>query len=278
MNIKDTLIHKWLAVPYVLHVTIRQASNVNASTPTILFIHGIGNSGEAWQEVTDKLPREYSVVAIDLLGFGKSPRPTWGRYDAKRQARAVLVTYLRFRLKGRVIIVGHSLGALVAVEIAKLYPLLVKSLILCSPPFYKVTKEKRLIPSSDSMLREIYRLAKKHPEQFVRIGALGVRLGLVNKRFNLTDQEAPIYMNALESSIINQTSLVDAEKLQVPTIILHGRLDPVVIGRNLHELALKNKNVSVRTINASHEIRTKTYIDAVRRVIEETVNNKSLAR
>jgi len=274
MNIKDTLIHRMLAVPYVLHTTIRESSAPKA--PTLLFIHGIGNSGEAWHDVIEKLPHTYRVVTIDLLGFGKSPRPSWGRYDAKRQARAVLATYFRYRLRGRIVVIGHSLGALVAVEIAKMYPLLVKALILCSPPFYKVANERRLLPTTDTMLREIYKLAQKRPESVIRIGQLAVQLGVVNKKFSLRDTDVPVYMNALESSIINQTSLEDAQNIHVRTRILYGRLDPVVIAKNLKALAKKNKNITVKAINASHEIHTRAYIAAVVQSIQETTDEHGL--
>jgi len=206
--------------------------------------------------VVDMLPKNYRIITIDLLGFGKSPQPAWATYDARRQARAVVATYLRLRIRGRVIIVGHSLGALVAVEIARRYPLLVKSLVLCSPPFYKVDeKKRRLLPGSDQIRQDMYRLAKKHPEQFIAISKLAVKLGLVNKSFNLTRDNADTYMNALEATIINQTSLQDATKLTLPIHIIYGRLDPIVVVKNLRYLAKTNKNVSLSAVIAAHEVK-----------------------
>lgn len=272
MALKDTLFHRWLAIPYRLHTTIKQPAT-SKKIPTILFLHGIGNSGEAWDAVIERLPPNYRIVTIDLLGFGKSPKPEWMKYDARQQARAVVATYLRLRLRGRVIIVGHSLGSLVAVEIAKRYPLFVRSLILCSPPFYKVSERKRrLIPSSDTILNDIYRLASKHPEQFIKISVMALRLGLVNKSFNLTTDNADVYMNALESSIINQTSLKDAEKLTIPMQVIYGRLDPVVVLRNLHHLTKVNKHATLTTIIAAHEVKGHIFINAIISAIIETTN------
>ncbi|MDN5274501.1 MAG: lipase 1-like protein [Candidatus Saccharibacteria bacterium] len=262
MAIRDTLVHRWFKVPYALHIhTDQHGKNSKA---TVLFIHGIGNSGAAWKEVTHRLPDHIRVISIDLLGFGDSKRPPWAVYSVKTQARSVLATLFKLRITHPIIIVGHSLGALVAVEIAKRYPLLVRSLILCSPPFYQIDEEKRrLIPRSDNALREIYMLAHKHPEQFLRISTLAARLGLVNKAFNLTTDNVSTYMNALESSIINQTSLKDAMKLALPIQIINGRLDPVVVGKNLRNLKKANANVSLASILASHEIKGPIYINAV---------------
>ncbi|HMH69999.1 MAG TPA: alpha/beta hydrolase [Candidatus Saccharimonadales bacterium] len=272
MTLAETILRKWLTIPYPLHTTVQRSALKKA--PTVLFLHGIGNSGEAWHDVIEKLPKEYHIITIDLLGFGKSPKPSWMTYDARQQARAVMATYLRLRVRGRVVIVGHSLGALVAVEIARRYPLLVRSLVLCSPPFYKIDETKRrLLPSSDQLLQDMYRLASKHPEQFVKISAMAVKLGITNKSFSLTRDSAAVYMNALEATVINQTSLKDAAKLAVPVRILHGRFDPVVVLKNLRFLANTNPQVTVKSILASHEV-TGLYVDAVVKEIIETIGKK----
>lgn len=274
MRLTETLLHRWLAIPYTLHAQVRSAS-FSKKAPTVLFIHGIGNSGAVWKEVVDQLPPDLRIITIDLLGFGSSQRPPWAVYSAKTQARSVMATLVKLRITRPVIIVGHSLGALVAVEMAKRYPLLVRSLILCSPPFYKVDVAKRqLLPRSDTTLREIYMLLRKHPEQAVKIFALALRLGLINKTFNLTIENAPIYMNALESSIINQTSLNDAVKLSKPVYILYGRLDPVVVVKNLKFLKQANEHVVLSSVLAGHEVKGRAFISAVIRAVK-TASQKS---
>jgi pimeloyl-ACP methyl ester carboxylesterase len=167
----------------------------------VLFLHGIGNSGDAWKTVIQDLPSDIRVVVIDLLGFGKSPSPSWAIYNAKTQAKSVAATFLKLGITQPAIIVGHSLGALVAVEAAKRYPFAIRSLILCSPPFYKADEERRrLVPRYDSLLKQIYSLAKRHPRKFVAISQLAVRLGLVNSSYNVTHENTPIYMNALNDA------------------------------------------------------------------------------
>ncbi|HEU5121979.1 MAG TPA: alpha/beta fold hydrolase [Candidatus Saccharimonadales bacterium] len=265
----DQAIHRWLRVPYTLHVHTDQRAK--QSRATVLFLHGIGNSGAAWDEVVSKLPNNINIISIDLLGFGKSPRPSWVIYNAKTQARSVVATLLKLRITGPVILVGHSLGALVSVEVAKRYPLFVNRLILFSPPFYRISKEtRRLTPTADKMRREIYQLVKQRPDQFIRITSLALKLGLLNRAFTLTEADAPIYFNAFEASILNQTSLEDASRLYVPTAIAYGRFDPVVSGRTLRYLAKRNALVRLIPVLASHEIvgpfidvAVKTIVDAV---------------
>jgi len=263
----DKLIHKWLRIPYTLHVHTNRA--VKKPRATVLFLHGIGNSGDAWQDVMRGLPDDIHIIVIDLLGFGKSPSPPWAIYNAKTQAKSVATTFLRHGITQPVIIVGHSLGALVAVEAAKRYPFAVRSLILCSPPFYKANQDRqRFLPRYDSLLKEIYSLAKRHPREFVTISQLAVRLGLVNRSYDVTHENTPIYMNALTASIINQTTLDDAVKLTIPTRILYGQFDPVVIFSNLRWLAKNNPHVSLKTVLAGHEM-FGPYISAIHKEIEK---------
>lgn len=253
-TMQDRLIHRWLHVPYALHTRVIKAEVKPIAT--VLFIHGIGGSGQAWNKVIDKLPKDIRVVTIDLLGFGRSPRPAGAVYSAKTQARSVLATLLRLRLRGPVIIVGHSLGSLVAVEVAKRYPVLIRSLILCSPPFYQLYEdEKRFLPRSDKVLKIVYQTATKHPGQFLQITSIAVRYKLLNALFSVTAENIHSYMGALEATIINQTSLDDAKKLRLPIVILHGTLDPTVVARNLKELVRGRANVTLVKVAASHEVK-----------------------
>lgn len=264
----DIFTHKWLRVPYTLYV--RENRRPKKPIGTVLFIHGIGNSGIAWNEVVTKLPKDIRVVTIDLLGFGDSPSPKWAVYNAKTQANSVIATLFKLRMAGPVVVVGHSLGSLVAIEVAKRYPLFVKALILCSPPLYKASRsERKLLPHTDSVLKDIYKSVQKHPEQFVRLSAIAMKYNLVNRAFNVTQDNVASYMAALEASIINQTSIRDAKKLKVPTRIIRGTLDPSVINRNLKEVALSNKHVTITNVIASHEVKG-LFVTAVVKAITGT--------
>lgn len=268
----DVIIHKWLRVPYTLYVSVDHKAKKPRAT--VIFIHGIGHSSDAWAEVIAKLPNDIRVISVDLLGFGKSPKPHWPIYSVRLQARTFIATMLRLRISGPVILVGHSLGALVSVEVARRYPLLVRSLILCSPPFYKQDLiTRKLLPHGDNVLKDIYRAIHKYPDQFIKISMLAVKYGLVNKSFNLTNDDVHSYMGALEASIINQTSLRDAIKLKKRMRVIHGMLDPVVIGKNLKTLAKKNPKASLNIIVAGHEV-SGLYVPAVISAINEAVNAK----
>lgn len=248
----DKILHRWLKIPYTLHVT--EFLSPKRPKATYILIHGIGNSAKAWKELIPLLPKNVRVIGIDLLGFGKSPRPYWAKYDARTQARSVGATLLKMRLLQQPTIVGHSLGSLVAIEVVKRYPFIVKRLILCSPPFYKQTEEKRQLLQRDAILKDLYRRVRKYPQTLESLSPLVVKLKLASAALDINAGNVSSYVAALESSIVNQTSLQDAAKLKLPITILYGALDPVVIGSNIRNLAKQNPNIVAKKITTGHEI------------------------
>lgn len=248
----NRFIHQWLRVPYTLNVHyIQQPKRPRG---TVLFLHGIGNSGKAWEKVIEKLPDDLRILSIDLLGFGGSARPSWAQYSAKTQARSVLATYLKLGVPTPTIIVGHSLGSLVAIEVAKRYRPLVKELVLCSPPLYRVADSQALF-STDELLRRMYTAAVDRPDQFLKLSTLAMKYNLVNESFNVTEANVASYMATLRTMIINQTSLLDAQKLTVPTTIIRGTLDPFIVAGNIQQLKKLNPNIHVKSVLAGHEVR-----------------------
>lgn len=263
----DTLSRKWLRIPYILHAH-RYRTSAHPSV-TIVMLHGIGNSSATWDEIVHRLPKDASTVAIDLLGFGESPKPNWAVYSARTQARSVAATLLRLGVHGKVILVGHSLGGLVSIEIANRYRFAVKGVVLCSPPLYKSSdSNKRQGLSPDETLRRLYRQVARHPKLFTKVSRLAMKYKFANKSFNVDETNVASYVATLETAIINQSSLSDCTKLSVPTIIIHGRFDPLVITANLKSAVATNRNISLLHINAAHDL-NEVYEDTIIRAINQ---------
>ncbi len=253
---RDTLFHRWLKLPYTLHIA--HGATFKRSRLTVVFLHGIGGNSSVWQPIIDQLPAHIRPISIDLLGYGQSPHPDWPTYDASLQANSVIATLIKAGLSGPVVIIGHSLGSLVAVEIAKRYRFLVKGLILCSPPFYN-----KSTPSlQEKLLANLYQSALRYPHLTLTITKLGTKYPLVNTGFKVNQDNIGIFLATLEASIINQTSLDDIVNLHIPIHIISGRLDPLVPSKNLIRLSRNSPNITIQTILASHEI-TKPYQKAI---------------
>ena len=270
----EKLWHRFLGVPYTLHV-YRQSS-ISKPRATLVFLHGIGNSGKTWDEVSANVPDDTNLVILDLLGFGDSPAPDWAVYDAKTQARAVAKTLLSLGIIGDIILVGHSMGGLVAVEFAKRYPRAVRSLVLCSPPLYNVdpSDDRRLFVQRDEQLRRLYEFALKNPQNIVRLSKLAKKYNLLNPDFDVHAMNIDSYVLALRANILNQTTTHDIIRIKKPIHILYGTLDPFVIGQNIKRAAEASDYVTVSRFIGGHEI-VGGYVDRAAAAIHAQIEGVS---
>ena len=214
------------------------------------------------------LPSDVRIVAVDMLGFGRSPKPKWVTYNISVQAKSVAHALVRMKLLQRPTVVGHSMGALVAIKLARRYPLVLKQLVLCGPPLYKSTAEEWV--GWEKVLKDLYRVVMKYPDQFQKIAPIAEKLGIVSHAFNVKGELSKVYMAALESSIINQSSLDDIRKLRLPINIIYGALDPVVIGAYMTQLEREKQNITVKRLVVGHEING-VYVGLLARELKKLV-------
>ncbi len=270
----QTLLHKWLKVPYTLNAVEYQSPK--HPTATIIMLHGIGSSHRLWKKTAKQLPPDVRIIAIDLLGFGASPKPHWQTYNVKVQADCVATTLFGMRAVGPIVLVGHSLGALVSVEFARRYRVMTKSLVLVSPPFYNPEEpSKHLAYKPDAILRKLYQIMATRPDDTERILRFAGKYNLINSGFTPENISVPAYLATLEAAIINQTSLQDALTIKRPMHIISGKLDPVVLDRNIKTIIDANSRASWTSVVGGHEIMglmQSSVVKAVKRAIQEAQN------
>ena len=271
-------IHRKLGVPYSMSVYYDHDSA--EAEATVVLLHGIGNSGAVWEKVIPKLPRTMRIIALDLIGFGESPKPSWAKYDVMMQARSLRWTLEDLGVYEPIILVGHSLGSLVAIEYAKRHPDDVRSLVLCSPPFYEyseldtpVLRRKR-----DDLYKRTYgiftSMSKERLNSFVKFA---VKTRLMDGESVKNEEMLAAYVQTLESSIINQTSLIDAISLKPPVHIITGLFDPLVIAKNIRRVRAQNSRMTWAKVPAGHEVNG-PYVQAVVEQVETLVHDRRLMK
>lgn len=249
-------IHRKLGVPYGMSVYYDHDSA--EAEATVVLLHGIGNSGAAWQQVIPKLPRTMRVIALDLIGFGESPKPTWAKYDVAMQARSLRWTLEDMGVHEPIILIGHSLGSLVAIEYAKRHTDDVRSLVLCSPPFYEYSELNTpvLRRKRDDLYKRAYgiftTMSKSRLNAFVKFA---VKTRLLDEASVKNEEMLAAYVQTVESSIINQTSLADAIVLNRPIHVVTGIFDPMVLSSNIRRLQAENTQVTWSRVAAGHEVK-----------------------
>jgi len=99
----------------------------------VLLIHGVGMSAAIWQPQIALMQDRFDLIAIDMLGHGVSPLPPQNAGLADFADQAIrLLDHLGL---DRVAVVGHSMGALVAQEIALRAPSRVSSVVCLNAVF-----------------------------------------------------------------------------------------------------------------------------------------------
>jgi pimeloyl-ACP methyl ester carboxylesterase len=92
----------------------------------LLLIHGIGSTRAFWDPIVPMLGDSFTCVAIDVPGFGAAS-PIGAPVTVARLAAAIAEDD-----RGPVVVVGHSLGGMIAQELALLAPDRVRGLVLCN--------------------------------------------------------------------------------------------------------------------------------------------------
>lgn len=110
----------------------------------VVLLHGFMGSSGYWKKLRPLLGRVgYRVITIDLLGFGKAPKPAELEYSYDDHMEHIHQALTRMGVTEPFILVGHSLGALLAARYGRRYGARVKSLILLHPPLYNDRAQAR---------------------------------------------------------------------------------------------------------------------------------------
>jgi 3-oxoadipate enol-lactonase len=99
-----------------------------AGEPAVLLLHGLGSSARDWRLQLGAFGERFRVVALDLRGHGRSSRGV-GRLTVERMADDVAAVHAELA-EPPAHIVGLSLGACVALALARRAPQTVRSLTL----------------------------------------------------------------------------------------------------------------------------------------------------
>ncbi len=119
----------------------------------IVFLHGLATTHVFWNNITTAFEKQFKIISPDLLGFGYSrwpdEEPTLEDHlQALHKTLEIVLPNRKFHL------IGHSLGALLALQYAARFPEKVESVLILSPPVFhsradaiqKLSKASKIMP------------------------------------------------------------------------------------------------------------------------------------
>lgn len=178
----------------------------------LIFLHGWLGSWRYWMPTMENLSDRYRTYAFDLWGFGDSDRNA-NRYQIEAYV-AQLDQFMEQLGIMRACLVGHALGAAVAMLAGALWPDRVDRVMAISTPLSAGILNKRLTqPGNSSLIDRVLgrRAVGQYPE--------------VDMEAAKTD---PVAISNSARSLINMDLRQVFDQLQMPLLMVYGEKDPFV--------------------------------------------------
>ncbi|WP_345375150.1 alpha/beta fold hydrolase [Frondihabitans cladoniiphilus] len=195
--------------------------------PPVVMLHGIASSSVTFQNVIPLLEGTHRCIAVDLLGFGESPIPEDGEYTIGEHAEAIHQTLKKLKLREPAILIGHSMGALIAARLAATYPKKISKVVLVSPPIYLAPAQ--LTSRRDRQIMDFYLRAyhylRENPRFTLRAARTVERFLSIPKAMDINERTWVPFIKSLEHSIESQTTINDIAATKAPIEIVYGNFD-----------------------------------------------------
>lgn len=223
---------------------MKYVTNFGGDGDTIILLHGFLSSSRYWKKLQSKLSAAgFTVITIDLLGFGRAPKPLASEYSYDDHLSHIQAAIEKLELKEPFILVGHSMGGLLAARYAILYPKSLRSLILLHPPLYKTRDE---VTQTLRSTNRIYAYFLYSP--FRRFGWI---LARPFTAFHLGRHSRFSRDRSLRNVIEPAEILQDLELLRVKTLLLVGLKDRPQYAKNIKNFKA-NKLVTIVKEDVNH--------------------------
>jgi pimeloyl-ACP methyl ester carboxylesterase len=142
-------------------VVLNYAEGGTPGKPAMVLLHGLTGRWQAYTSEFDEYGQEWHLFAPDLRGHGRSGKPKGG-YQLPDYAGDV-IAFIKAVVGEPVVLVGHSLGALVTLTVAQMAPELVRALVANDPPLLGRDLGIDNYPEAQGWFAWVYEIVKDQP-------------------------------------------------------------------------------------------------------------------
>lgn len=209
-----------------------------------MLLHGFLSSSKYWTKLQPQLSAAgYRVITIDLLGFGAAPKPRTSEYDYEAHVQHITETLDRLDIHDRFILIGHSMGALLATKYTSLHEDRIESLILLHPPLYMDIAEAK------ATLRETGRFYRFLLDSKYR--SLGWIMMKTFMRYRLGKHTKHSRERSMRNVIETADIFGDLDSITTQTLLLVGTRDRPEYAQNVSIRQLSD-NIEIMIEDLSH--------------------------
>jgi pimeloyl-ACP methyl ester carboxylesterase len=239
---------------------------------TLVFVHGLSGSSSAWLPYEKIFEDKYNILTFDIRGHGKSKKfPNYSDYEIKKFAEDLfdLTSYLKIE---KFILISHSFSTLIALEYLVHFRESVIASIFLSPIIYMNMN------LSSKLIRPIVVLSKIFPFSPKPRGQIDYSKHKNTGDWNikrcyadLKNTTLRVYLHCLRQSLIKKQEYF-LEKIQIPTLIVHGNKDTMAPVKNSIIMSKKIENSKLVIIPNTNHIVVLNNVNEVSREIENFIS------
>ena len=209
---------------------------------SILLMHGKNFNGAYWEETAKYLSKEgFRVIIPDQIGFGKSSKPAHFQYSFHELAANTKRIIDQSNIT-KIIVLGHSMGGMVATRFTLMYPETVEKFILENPigledyilkvPFQSVDKWYKTELKTDFNSIKNYQLNSYYDGKWKDAYTKWVN---ISAGWTLNSEYPRVAWNSALTydMIYTQPVCYEFDKINVPTLLIIGQRDRSAVGKNL---------------------------------------------
>jgi pimeloyl-ACP methyl ester carboxylesterase len=214
---------------------------------TIVLLHGFLEERSMWDGIASELSKTNNVICVDLLGQGESD--CLGYIHSMNDHAGAVKQVLDTEKINQCLVIGHSMGGYVALELANLYPSLITGLALFHSTAYADSEEKKVDR------QRVIDLAQRNKDVFIKaviptLFAEGSLAELSKEISNVCGIASKFTLQGIVANIrgmMERESRTDILKDGVfPKLIIHGKLDAVIPDSDMHEQSQLNNNITLK--------------------------------
>ncbi len=200
----------------------------------LIFLHGWLGSWRYWMQTMEALSDRYRTYALDLWGFGDSDRNIQ-RYDMESYVNLLDQFMMQLGIM-RASLVGHSLGAAVAVLSSIRSPEHIDRIMAVSTPVVDAAVSKRLNSTGGSLVDRV--LGRRGSTDYTQVEGEAAK----------TD---PMALSNSAKSLSSLEMRRVFERVQLPTLLVHGEKDPFLSPVQIEEMPNVDDNIRPITLSES---------------------------
>jgi pimeloyl-ACP methyl ester carboxylesterase len=228
--------------------------------PVVVMLHGLAGTSQYFDRITKYLP-DHQIVSIDLLGFGKSPKPKNIQYTVEDHVDAIASTLENINIKTPYVMLGISMGALLALEYAKKYPKYISKIILVSPTIYSspVVAKKKIDETRAPNILMFGPVAKFACKNICSRQKLAQKINPVVMRHIPKDVAKTVcehswesYSRSMQNIVINQPKQDITNISDIPLYIIYDKKDNLIEQDLIQDIARHSRRAEIVHVDGGH--------------------------